>query len=448
MASAFDSLSVDQTRPTQAYRTDESDIAGVMPAAVLLPKNADELKRIIEVARASHTPIFPRGLGSGRTGAATCTGGAVVSFEKMASILEIDCVNNCAWVEPFVAHADLQRELAARGKFFGPDPNSSEFSTLGGNVATNASGPKSYRYGSTRDWTLALEVVTGGADLLRVGFPTRKWTVGYDTLHLMVGSEGTLSLTSKICVRIQAKPECTVTLLLGLAREIDVPNAVANLHQYNAASIEVLDQRTLAILRKHSKSDLPGGGALLAVDFEGSCVDVEAALERAGNQWAGQGVDTRLLSNVHERESFWSVRRQMSRLLRTLAKHKVSEDIVVPVSRLADLWQQIARIGEEHKLLMPAYGHAGDGNLHVNVLWNHASDKPRVEAALAALFHQTIALGGTLSGEHGIGLAKAAFLPQALSEEHRILQREIKRVFDPDSILNPGKIFAVGHRAC
>ena len=435
----------------ESYARDESEAAPVVPEAVVRVQNASEVALVMQAASAHGAPVTPRGGGTGRTGGAVpLAAGIVLAFEQCNRIKGIEADNLIAVVEPGVVLADLHEAVEAQDLFYPPDPNSLASCTLGGNVAENAAGPRTLRYGTTRDYVLGLSVVSASGMQLHVGKRTIKGVTGYDLTSLLVGSEGTLAITTEITVKLLPKPQAIVTMLVLLPDLKTAGRAVsaALSRGFLPRCVEMMDSITLDILR--DSGSLPfsqPAGALLLVELDGDEHELTEKLERCGNAMDESGaLEVLVAQHSGEREKLWASRRELSRALRARAAFKLAEDVVVPRNRIPDLIEGCRTISERFHVLMPSYGHAGDGNIHVNFLWNDEADKPRVDAAIKALFENVIALGGTLSGEHGIGILKAPYLELEQAPGLIALQEQIKTVFDPTGILNPGKIFP-GHLA-
>ncbi len=389
-------------------------------------------------------------------GAVPSPGGIVLSMTKMDRIESIDPRDMIAVVGAGVRTGALQEAAADAGLMYAPDPNSADSCTIGGNVATNAGGPRALKYGVTREHVLGLEVVMASGDVLRVGRKTKKGVTGYDLTALMVGSEGTLGVVTRVTTRLLPAPESIGTLLVLLSDEAQLADAVMAASDGRAAArcVELLDARTLDVLRPEAKLPLPvEARAMLIVELDGDAAWLEREMERRGNALSDAGaLDVLVARTGSDRERLWDARKRMSRSIRKLAQHKMSEDVVVPRTKLADLLAKVREIGEREDIVMPAYGHAGDGNLHVNFLWNDGAERERVERGIASLFEEVVGMGGTLTGEHGLGTTKAPFLGLEQSAPLIELQRRIKDVFDPAGILNPGKVLpnakSVRHGDC
>lgn len=431
----------------EAHARDESEAEGAIPDAVVRARGAAEVSVVMREASERGVPVTPRGAGTGRTGGAVpVRGGIVLACEGMRDVLEIDRTDGVAVVEPGLVTGALYEAVEREGLFWGPDPSSWEQCTIGGNVAENAAGPRAFKHGATRDWVLGLEAVTGDGTILPLGRRTRKGVTGYDLTSLVVGSEGTLAIVTRAVLRLAPLAERVVTVLAFLDREEAIAPAVSAALSARVVPrcIELLDAETLAILRaRESSIAIPAEArALLVIELEGAGEAIEHDLARLGDALVSVSpFDPQVAIEPGERERFWRVRRDMSRALRRSAGFKLSEDVVVPRSRLAELIATCRVIAARRGIRMPAYGHAGDGNLHVNLLWDAPEQEPAVHEAIRELFEATVALGGTLSGEHGIGVLKAPYLPLEQPPQLIALQRRVKDVFDPRGVLNPGKIF-------
>lgn len=381
------------------------------------------------------------------------TGGWVLSFEAFDRLLDVDVDDTVAVVEPGVVLGDLHRAVEAEGLFYPPDPNSLSSCALGGNIAENAGGPRAFKYGVTRDYVLGLEVVLPDGTVLELGRRTKKGVTGYDLTSLIVGSEGTLALVTRATLHLIPKPEAVRTMLVFLPGEDAAGHAVKACLRERVVPrcAELLDSITLSVLREEKAVPIPPAArGLLLVEIDGEDEHLDERLEQLGDALDRAGaVELLVAKHAGDRERLWAVRREMSRALRRRTKNKLSEDVVVPRSKVGALLHRCREISERHHITMPTYGHAGDGNLHVNFLWDTPEERPRVDVAIEELFRAVIEMRGTLSGEHGIGALKAPYLALEQSTELIALQRGIKERFDPHGILNPGKIFPrSGHGAC
>jgi glycolate oxidase len=429
-----------------SYAVDESEVPPHLPQAVVRAHSAADTASVMRICAAHSVPVTPRAGGTGRTGGAVpLAGGVVLAFEAMNQIKGIEAGDLIAVVEPGVITGELHRAVEEVGLFYPPDPNSLQSCALAGNVAENAGGPRALRYGSTRDYVLGMNVVTADGTQLSVGKRTVKGVTGYDLTSLLVGSEGTLAITTEITLKLLPKPQAIATVLVLMPSLASAGVAVTTVLQRGILPrcMELLDEATLAIVRPLSVLPISESArALLLIELDGDEQALESQLERMGNALHEAGASEVLVArHAGERERLWAARRELSRALRQRARYKLAEDVVVPRSKISSLIEACGRISEEHGVHMPTYGHAGDGNMHVNFLWNDASEEPAVHRAIKQLFERVIALGGTLTGEHGIGVLKAPYLPLEQSPQLIALQERVKDLFDPKHVLNPGKIF-------
>ena len=416
---------------------------------VVLPGNTAEVAAIARLCTETRTPLVPRGAGSGYSGGAVpVQGGVVLSLERLNRILEIDEANLLAVVEPGVITGDLQDAVEARGLFYPPDPASLRRSSIGGNVAECAGGPRAFKYGVTRRYVLGLEAVLMNGDVIETGGRVVKNVVGYDLTQLIVGSEGTLAIVTRIILRLVPLPPAVVTLRATF-RSIDLAvEAVSRLvgARVVPSTLELIDKRTLDAVAESVGERLAPEGAgavlLLEVDGQPEQVEAEARLVSAACREAG-AMEVLRAASPEERDTLWRVRRSISHALMVIADLKINNDIVVPKGRVPELYALVARLESQYGLPIPSFGHAGDGNIHVNIMAS-ASDADavaRARAAEAALFEGVIALGGAISGEHGVGFTKAPYLGLGIDPPTMALMRRVKAAFDPLGLLNPGKIF-------
>jgi glycolate oxidase len=418
------------------------------PEAVVFPAGTGEISAIMQLANAAPFPVVPRGAGSGMTGGALpVAGGVVMALSRLNRILEIDESNQVAVVEPGVITGDLRKTLAKRGLFYPPDPASLKFCTMGGNVAECAGGPSAVKYGVTRDYVLGLEVVLPDGRVIQTGVRTAKGVVGYDLTRLFIGSEGTLGIITKITVRLIPCPSAKKTFLILCQSIMQATSLVTEvLAKHRPCTLEYMDHTAMQIVR----DKLPFALAketqallLLEVDGDAPSVAIQAAALQKFLAAKGDLLAVMQADKADDIEALWTARRAVSPAAFTLKPHKISEDVVVPRSRIPELVLFVESLATENNLTIFTFGHAGDGNIHVNIMLdkNEPQEVARAEIATKALFAQVIKLGGTLSGEHGIGITKAAFLPLELDAVSLEVMRGIKKFFDPNNILNPGKIF-------
>ena len=428
----------------RAHAEDDSRLSA-MPDAVALPRDREQVAAIVRACRAHRVPVVARGAGTATTGAAVpFAGGVVVSFARMDRIVEIRPGDRCAVVEPGVLNGDLQQALQPHGLFWPPDPSSADRCTIGGNLACNAGGPRAVKYGATRDNVLGLVAVTGEGGIIRCGGPWTKNATGYDLTHLLVGSEGTLALVVEATLKLAPRPKAQAGLRAFYRDAAAAAAAVARLmaQPQVPAMLEFMDASAIALLRRNG-SDVPDAGAMLLVEADGDDDTLLPALQALADAAKGDGlVALDVAADGSARDRLWAARRALSPALRTIAPGKINEDVVVPVSRIPDLVAGVEALSVEASLPIVVFGHAGNGNLHVNIMYrpDDASETARAQAALPRLFALVLSLGGTLSGEHGIGVAKRDWMERAFDAPTLAAMRAIKAALDPDGILNPGKV--------
>ena len=422
---------------------------GHPPDLVALPANTAQVAAIARFCNEQRMPLVVRGAGTGFTGGAVPTrGGLVLSMERMNRILEIDEANLLAVVEPNVITADLQRAVEKVGLFYPPDPASLEMSSIGGNVAECAGGPRAFKYGTTKRYVLALEAVLPTGEIVESGSKAVKNVVGYDLTQLLVGSEGTLAIITKVTLRLIPKPPARATLLALFADIRAAVDAVSALIQRRVvpAALELIDADSLSAIRDHLRQDVvpPGTGAVLIVESDGMQAAVDEEIDRVAEACRDTGaMRVSLAASEEDRDRLWNVRRLLSGALKATGLLKINHDVVVPRGRVPELFAVIDALREAHQLRIAAFGHAGDGNIHVNLMVDGRDVQQRVRAkdAERALFEQVVALEGSISGEHGIGFAKAQYIGLELAPQEIALMKRVKTAFDPNGILNPGKIF-------
>ena len=418
-----------------------------LPDGVALPTTRDQVQALVRACLAHRVSVVARGRGTNTTGASVpIHGGVVVSFERMNRIVDVRPGDRCAVVEPGVLNGDLQAALKPHGLFWPPDPTSAAYSTIGGNLACNAGGPRAVKYGASRDNVLALTAVTGAGELIQCGSATTKGATGYDLQRLLVGSEGTLALIVEATLKlIPLAPERRA--VRALYRDVSsAAQAVARLmaQPVTPSMLEFMDGDCVRLARDVGGTDLPlEAGALLMIEADGDAQTLPHSIEALMRVAEGDGlISLDDAADEAATEKLWAARKALSPALRTLAPGKINEDVVVPVSRIPFLVDGVRALSLEFALPIVCFGHAGNGNLHVNILFDpaDAAQDGRARAALARVFALTLSLGGTLSGEHGIGLAKRDFMPQAIEPATLALMRQLKATFDPAGILNPGKL--------
>ena len=420
--------------------------ASHLPDAVALPRSTGSVARLLRFAHEHRIPVTPRGAAHGYVGGCVpLKGGIVLSTARMNRILEIRPRDFLAVTQPGVITAKLQAAVERRGLFYPPDPASRGESCIGGNIVTNAGGPRCLKYGVTRDYVLGLEVVLADGTITRLGGRTHKNKTGFDLHRLFVGSEGLLGVVTEATLKLLPLPPARAVLAVGFA---EMRDAVCSLHAilgagFLPAALELADSFTLAAAYQRTRSErLRGCRAHLIVELDGQARSLRGELADVKRLLAPQHplfVETGF--GAEECEQVWKIRREFSYALRDTGLTKLNEDVVVPRGRLEDLFKFAARLQKRHELQVACFGHAGDGNIHTNIMVDLEAEgaKIRSEAALDDLFRQVIAWGGSITGEHGIGIAKQRWWPQAVSPESLALHRHIKRALDPHGILNPGK---------
>jgi glycolate oxidase len=434
-----------------AARADRSGhVAPEPPLAVIEATTIEQVQATLRFATAHGIPVVPRGAGTGLAGAAIGGGGELVlSTERMNRVLEISVDDELAVVEPGVLNGDLNDALSARGLWYAPDPASRAISTIGGNIATNAGGLLCAKYGVTREAVLALKVVLADGRLISTGHRTVKGVTGYDLTALMIGSEGTLGVIVEATLRLRPLPRGGVATLSGsFATVEDAARAAAVIvaSGIKPAIMELLDAAALAAIRDHLEVELGAGGALLLVQTDEAASETEAADAAAVMRSLGGTVE--LTTDREEGERLFAIRRAFHPSLVATGRTVLIEDVAVPRSALPAMFAAVQRIEASYGISIPTVAHAGDGNLHPNFVFDapqsadgHVEVPDHVWAAADELFLDCLRLGGTLTGEHGVGLLKRRWLKDELGEDSYDLQRQIKRVFDPAGILNPAKVW-------
>jgi glycolate dehydrogenase FAD-linked subunit len=423
---------------------------GHPPDLVVLPGRTADVAAVVRACAEHRVPLVPRGGGTGYTGGAVpLHGGIVLSLERMNRILDIDEANLIAIVEPNVVTGDLQDAVERVGLFYPPDPASLRQSVIGGNVAECAGGPRAFKYGTTKHYVLGLEAVLPTGEIVRTGGKSVKNVVGYDLTHLLVGSEGTLAVITQIVLRLIPRPPVQTTLRASFTTIDAAVSAVVEIIRARVvpSALEIVDRDSLEAVAAYVgvRSLAPEGtGAILLIDLDGTAAAVDEEARRVEEACrSGSATEVRRARNEEERGELWRVRRELSLSLRAIAPLKLNHDVVVPKGRIPDLFAVVARLKRDFGLRIPCFGHAGDGNIHVNIMVD-PSDQAALERAHAAeqvLFERVVALEGSISGEHGIGFAKAPYLGIELGTDEIALMKRVKSAFDPLGILNPGKIF-------
>lgn len=419
-----------------------------LPDAVVFPESADEVSNILKLASEESFFVIPRGSGSGMTGGSVPVyGGVILVLNRLNRIHHIDIDNLIAGVDPGVVTAAFHQAVEEKGLFYPPDPSSSEFSTLGGNLAECAGGPRAVKYGVTRDYVLGLEAVIATGDIIHTGVQTAKGVVGYDLTRLLIGSEGTLGIITHMTLRLLPLPQAVKTALVVFDDMETASETVSEIIRRGILprTLEFMDNASIRCVEKYAATGLPlTAGALLLIETDGQEGEAEQAIIELADICMSQGA-TRVehAQSLKHAKALWKSRKSISPALFQYAPHKINEDIVVPRSCIPQLVNKIDALRQETGLTMASFGHAGDGNIHFNIMLDK-QDRAAMEKAnkaIEALFDYTLELGGTISGEHGVGITKKSYVTKEIGAVELLLMKKIKQVFDPKGILNPGKIF-------
>lgn len=417
-----------------------------LPQAVVFASDAEQVASLLRLCADSGLPLIARGRGTGTTGATVPDrGGVVLSFERMSRILRIDPGDRLAVVEPGVINEQLQHTLGGYGFFWPPDPTSAATCTVGGNLAHNSAGPRAVKYGTPRENTLGLEAVTGRGDRMRTGVLTTKGVVGYDLTRLLIGSEGTLAVITRATLKLTPKPEVKRTLRAAYRDIHAAAGAISAIMAQPVipCALELMDGAAIDVVRGFSGIEVsPATRAILMIEVDGPAACIEDAVAAVAKAADVEGLlELRRAEDAAEVDALWRTRKALSPALRHIAPKKINEDVVVPVSRMAEFIEGLEGLARESGIRIVNFGHAGNGNIHVNLLVNpdDADELSRASRCLEAVFGLVLRLGGTLSGEHGVGLEKRDFVARELDPTALALMGEIKRCFDPAGILNPGK---------
>jgi glycolate oxidase len=429
------------------YGFDASGIEG-FPHAIVWPNNTADVVKVMKYAYEKDIPVVPRGAGTGVTaGAIPSKGSIVMSFEKMKKIIEIDAQNLNVLCEPGTINGKLQRELQWAGLFYPPDPASMNFCTIGGNVAENAGGPRALKYGVTRDYVMEIEAVLPDGEVVTTGVKTSKGVVGYDLTRLLTGSEGTLAVFTKIRLKVLPLPEDVVTLLAIFKNLESAGDAVTNIitSKIIPRTLEFMDRNAIEAVETYKPIGLPRDAeALLLVELDGQPSTITREAEKVIDLCTRLGAEISMAKDEFAKNNLWASRRAVSPALYYLKPTKINEDIVVPRTKITEMLMRLRTLSEKSGIAIVNFGHAGDGNIHVNIMVDKADNDEyqRGLALVEQIFRETLELGGTISGEHGIGMTKAGYISMELSRQEIQIMESIKKVFDPKKILNPGKIFS------
>ncbi len=433
-------------RKLYSYDATPIPIERAVPSAVVFPEGKEDVIKLVEVCYEENIPIFPRGAGSGLTGGAvpTTEKGVVVSFERMTSF-EVDVDNATAKVQPGVVTYDFQRYVEKLGLFYPPDPSSFKYSTIGGNIAENAGGPRCLKYGVTREYVLGIEAVIKEGRVIRTGNPILKDVAGYDITKLFVGSEGTLGLLTEATLKLIPKPPARSTALALFEDLESVGRAVTRIMTSGIfpSALEFMDRDAIRAVEEYKPVGLPTDvEALLLIEVDGPESAVREQIEEVGRLLSDMGVNIRVAGSEEEAQKLWTARKNLGPALGNLKTGKINEDIVFPRTYLAEALPKLREIARRYDLMMVVFGHIGDGNLHVNFLYDKANreEEERAERAVDEVFELTLSYQGSITGEHGVGLTKRKFLKWQFGDVGYELLKGIKLLFDPKNLFNPGKV--------
>ena len=442
-----ETFAVDDEETLLRHGHDETpNLKPSLPDVVVRPGDVDQVQRVMQLCAKDGVYVTPRGAGSGKAGGCVAVyGGVVLGLDRLTRTLEINKENQLARVEPGVILQPFQETVESEGMFYPPDPASLSWCTLGGNVACNAGGPRALKYGVTGTYVLGVDAVLPTGERIKTGRSTTKGVAGYDVTSLITGSEGTLAIITGITLKLLPNPRFVQTALAVFPSTEPAVRSVSAILARGILprTLEYMDRDSIEAVRvMNPPYRFPanaGAALILETDGESEQGTLEA-LERCLDVTAEFGaVDAFLAQDAKQRRDIWQSRRLLSEATRKIKKRKVSEDIVVPRSKIPEMVARTGLLGEKHRLMTCSFGHAGDGNLHTQILFDDESELPRVESLLDDLFDTVLELGGTITGEHGVGLSKKKYLPKELGADVVALQQRLKDAFDPRGILNPGK---------
>ena len=420
------------------------------PDAVVFARSHQQIAALVKLCRQYQIPIISRGAGTGTTGATVPDqGGIILSFERMSQILHIDPANRLISCQPGVTNQTIQQAAAEYNFFWAPDPTSSAVCTVGGNLAYNSAGPRAVKYGTTRDSVLELTLITGTGETLHTGVKTTKGVVGYDLTRLLIGSEGTLGIITQATLKLTPISEDKRTLQITYNSIHSAAQAVSDIMAQPVipCALEFIDKHAIDMIRDYSSANLPeNAGAMLMVELDGSKSALDNELQAIITAAKNKGcLAVNIAQSQEEVAALWQTRKALSPALRKIAPKKINEDVVVPVSKIPQLIEGLDQLSKKYAIPIVNFGHAGNGNIHVNLLTDPDDSRllAQAENCLQEVFQLVLELEGTLSGEHGIGLVKRDYVAKELDAVSLAYMKSIKQVFDPDNILNPGKSFPV-----
>jgi glycolate oxidase/D-lactate dehydrogenase len=436
-------------RKLYSYDATPIPIERALPSAVVFPTSQEDVQKLVKVCYEEEIPIFPRGAGSGLTGGAvpTLEKGVVVSFERM-NRFQLNVDNATAVVEPGVITYEFQQEVERFGLFYPPDPSSFKYSTIGGNIAENAGGPRCLKYGVTREYVLGLTAVIKEGEVIKTGNPVIKDVAGYDITKLFVGSEGTLGLITSAVLKLIPKPKARGTALILFNNLEDVGRVVAKIMTSGIfpSALEFMDRDAIRAVEEFKPVGLPKDvSALLLVEVDGSPQGVKEDIKAVEGLAKAMGLEVKVAEDEESAEKLWTARKSLGPALGNLRTGKINEDVVVPRVYLSEAIRDYRKVAEKYGLLMAIFGHIGDGNLHVNLLYDkkNKEEEERAERAVDEVFEITLRYNGSITGEHGVGLTKRKFLEYQFGPVGMEILRGIKKVFDPKNLFNPGKVITL-----
>ncbi|RWR13635.1 FAD-linked oxidase C-terminal domain-containing protein [Siminovitchia fortis] len=419
-----------------------------LPDLVIQPENKEEIASLVKLANEHKIPLYPRGAATSLSGGSLAVkGGIVLDMSQFKKKLVIDRENLLAIVSPSVITGDIHKQAEDVGLFYPPDPSSSHVSTIGGNLLENSSGPKGLKYGTTKEYVIGLEVVTPTGEIIRTGGKTVKNVTGYDLTRLIVGSEGTLGIVTEATLRLIPKPQARKTLLASFDRLIDSGHAITNILSAGIlpSAMELMDNACIRAVENYTPSGLPvDAEAIIIIEIDGHEAAIEEEMKRCEEICLKQhATEVKVAQDEASRASIWKARKMVSPAITQMGPTKISEDATVPRSEIPKMMERLHVIRDKYQLNLVVFGHAGDGNLHPNIITDkrNLEEMKRVEDAVSEIFEAAVELGGTLSGEHGIGTLKAPYMEMELGQEGLMMMKKIKDAWDPNGILNPGKIF-------
>ena len=414
------------------------------PDLVLLPQQHEQILQAVKICNEYKIPLTTRGRGTGTTGAAVpIQAGVILSTERMNQVLEFDNKNRNIRVEPGVLNVEVQKHAAEQNLFWPPDPSSADYCSIGGNLACNAAGPRAVKYGTCRENTLSLTAITGAGEAIHTGSATTKGVVGLDLTRLLIGSEGILGIITEARLKLSPKPECINTIRALYKNSNIAIEAVVNILAQSALpyALEFIDSGSLNLIRNNSSLELDKEArAMLMIEVDGLNENIQSSTQAVLSAANIIGcIDIQTAADEQQKKQLWAARKALSPALRSFAPNKINEDVVVPVTQLPTLLTELEKLSKKYDIAIFNFGHAGNGNLHVNLLYDATKQEEPARNCLNDVFELALKLGGTLSGEHGVGIAKRDYVSQEIDATTLSLMLKIKQQFDPNNILNPGK---------